>query len=71
VIDFVQIFEICNRIIEILGRKFSIENSIGIVENHYAKWGGKKINAIVFLLQIFINHKRLHAEMTFVVCLFA
>ncbi len=38
VIDFVQIFGVFNEIIEILGRTYIIENSIGIVENYYAKW---------------------------------
>ncbi len=38
VIDFAQIFGILNGIIEIFGRTYSIENSIGIIENYYAKW---------------------------------
>lgn len=38
VIDFVQIYGIFNGMIGASGRTFVIENSIGIVENHYAKW---------------------------------
>jgi hypothetical protein len=37
-IDFVQIFGSFNEFKEIFGRTYIIENSIGIVENYYAKW---------------------------------
>ena len=38
VIDFVQAYGVFSGTIEILGRTYAIENSVGIVENHYAKW---------------------------------
>ena len=38
VIDFVQSYGIFQGTIEISGRSYVIENSVGIVENHYAKW---------------------------------
>lgn len=38
VIDFVQIYGIFQGTIELAGRSYEIENSVGIVENHYAKW---------------------------------